>query len=346
MPKEAKENQSFVNKLLSKANSKSKLKKEDSPNEKEEKKATKTTSKENKTSKKVETKTSKKSEKENKTTTKKAKVADKKDDTKKLKDNKKEKAKKVSTTTKKAATTKKKSTSTKQKKLNEENIETTLENISDVSTTLRSKTAFPEDFSVLEYYDLPYRYNQTVVKVLAQTPTTLFVYWDISDIDRENYKKQYGENFFEVTKPVLNIFNETMNYHFEVDINDFANCWYLNVNDSKCKYKIELGRRPIHTSVSIPSVSNNYVPITSSNVIEAPNDHILIDQKQEMIYFKNVKTNAQRAVKTASISFIRNMGRIYNIYDLYKQIYKDENIEEFYDLSNPSSKGNPSSKFK
>ena len=340
MPKEAKENQSFVNKLLSKANSKSKLKKEDSPNEKEEKKATKTTSKENKTSKKVETKTSKKSEKENKTTTKKAKVADKKDDTKKLKDNKKKKAKKESTTTKK------KSTSTKQKKLNEENIETTLENISDVSTTLRSKTAFPEDFSVLEYYDLPYRYNQTVVKVLAQTPTTLFVYWDISDIDRENYKKQYGENFFEVTKPVLNIFNETMNYHFEVDINDFANCWYLNVNDSKCKYKIELGRRPIHTSVSIPSVSNNYVPITSSNVIEAPNDHILFDQKQEMIYFKNVKTNAQRAVKTASISFIRNMGRIYNIYDLYKQIYKDENIEEFYDLSNPSSKGNPSSKFK
>ena len=46
------------------------------------------------------------------------------------------------------------------------------------------------------------------------------------------------------TKPVLVVHNETKGYSFEVEINDFANCWYLNVNDSKCKYKIELGRKP------------------------------------------------------------------------------------------------------
>ena len=45
--------------------------------------------------------------------------------------------------------------------------------------------------AVIEYYDLPYRYNKTMVKVLAQTPTTLFVYWDISDEDKANYVKQY-----------------------------------------------------------------------------------------------------------------------------------------------------------
>ena len=43
---------------------------------------------------------------------------------------------------------------------------------------------------VVEYYDLPYRYNQTVVKVLAQTPTTLFIYWDISDDDRKKYVEE------------------------------------------------------------------------------------------------------------------------------------------------------------
>ena len=37
---------------------------------------------------------------------------------------------------------------------------------------------------LLEYYDLPYRYNETIVKILAQTPKKLFVYWDISDKDR------------------------------------------------------------------------------------------------------------------------------------------------------------------
>ena len=68
---------------------------------------------------------------------------------------------------------------------------------------------------IVEYYDLPYRYNQTIVKVLAQTPNNLFIYWDISDEDREKYKKQFGENFFETTKPVLRIFNDTMNYSWQ-----------------------------------------------------------------------------------------------------------------------------------
>ncbi len=101
---------------------------------------------------------------------------------------------------------------------------------------------------VVEYYDLPYRYNQTVVKVLAQTPTTLFIYWDISDDDRKKYVEEYGENFFKTTKPVLKIFNDTLNYNFEIDINDFANSWYLHVNDSNCDYRVELGRRPIQYS--------------------------------------------------------------------------------------------------
>ena len=35
--------------------------------------------------------------------------------------------------------------------------------------------------SIIEHYELPYRYNETIVKILYQTPNTLFVYWDISD---------------------------------------------------------------------------------------------------------------------------------------------------------------------
>ena len=185
---------------------------------------------------------------------------------------------------------------------------------------------------IVEYYDLPYRYNQTIVKVLAQTPTNLFIYWDISDTDRENYIKEYGEDFFENTKPVLIIHNDTLNYSFEVEINDFANSWYLHVNDSKCDYRVELGRRPKIYNKKSPI--KDYIYISSSNEIESPNDKILFDKKQQMVYFKNVKTNSVNGKSVANISFIRNMGKIYNIYDLYKEIYKNENIEN---LSNPSS---------
>ena len=251
-------------------------------------------------------------------------------------------AKKTSATSKTVAT--KKAAATKKKPSTKSTIKKTVSKNSTLkkSTTSKRKsmTTKKPKVDIVEYYDLPYRYNQTVVKLLAQTPTNLFIYWDISDEDRENYKAQYGEDFFETTKPVLIVHNTTMNYSFEIDINDFANSWYLHVNDAKCDYKIELGRRPIKEN---PKIQTDYIYISTSNNIESPNDHILFNKEQKMVYFRNVKTGVQiEKPISANLSFIRNMGKIYNIYDIYKAIYQNENIEEIYDLSNPSS-GNPSS---
>ena len=243
--------------------------------------------------------------------------------------------------TKKATTTKKKPTTKSTAKKGSTKAVSKKSTAKKTTTSKRkSSTTKKQKVDIVEYYDLPYRYNQTVVKVLAQTPNNLFIYWDISDKDRENYKAQYGEDFFESTKPVLIIHNTTMNYSFEIDINDFANSWYLHVNDAKCDYKIELGRRPIKEN---PKINTDYIYISTSNDIESPNDHILFNKEQKMVYFRNVKTGVQiEKPISANISFIRNMGKIYNIYDIYKAIYQNENIEEIYDLSNPSS-GNPSS---
>ena len=194
-----------------------------------------------------------------------------------------------------------------------------------------AKKSSASKINLLEYYDLPYRYNQTVVKVLAQTPKTLFVYWDISDEDRKNYVKQYGEDFFNTTKPVLIIHNVTMNYTFEIEINDFANCWYFNINDEKCEYVVELGRRPKDNTISIPG---NYLYVTSSNKIESPNGHVLFEKAQKTLYYRDVKTNKTYSKDVANLEFIKYFGRIYNLTSLYKEIYKDENI---FDINNPTS---------
>ena len=240
-------------------------------------------------------------------------------------------------------------TSTSKKNSNSRTTKSTKKSMAKSKTL--NKNSKEEAFINNEYYDLPYRYNQTVVKVLAQTPNNLFIYWDISDKDRENLKKQYGEDFFESTYPVLIVYNDTLNYHFEVSINDFANSWYLHVNDSKSNYRIELGRRPIdyykfneNVKIINENVFNNidYIQISTSNNIESPNDRILFNKEQKMVYYKNVKTNVVNSKPITSLSFMHNIGKIYNIYELYKQIYKEENIEDLYDLSNPSS-GNPSS---
>lgn len=234
------------------------------------------------------------------------------------------------TSTSKSATTKAKAASTTKK--------TTKSTKSKKSTSTTKKIKKVETTTNVEYYDLPQGYNQTVVKVLAQTPKTLFIYWEISDDDIAKYKNQYGENFFETTKPVLIIHNDTLNYSFEVEINDFANSWYLHVNDSKSDYKIELGRRPINNE----NIKENYIYISSSNRIESPNDHILFNNSQKMVYYRNVKTNQEIQKPISSLFFMKNMGKIYDIYDLYQELYKNEdNLEN---LSNLSS--NTSSQFK
>lgn len=273
-----------------------------------------------------------------KTSTKKATT------TKKTAKSKEEKPAKKTTKTgaKKATTTKKKTTSDTKKTTTKKASSTTKTTAAKTTkkvatrktTTRRKKAVKKQVIEPVEYYDLPYRYNQTVVKVLAQTPTTLFIYWDISDSDRKKYEEEFGEDFFQNSKPVLIVYNDTLGYKFEVEINDFANSWYLHVADSKCDYRIELGRRPI---VRNEKLKEDYIYVATSNEMEAPNDRILFNKEQKMIYFRNVKTGAVTEKPINTLSFITNMGKIYDIYDLYKEIYQNEEVEEIYDLKNPSS---------
>ena len=234
----------------------------------------------------------------------------------------------TSTTSKKASSTSK---TTKNKTTTSEK-KSTKAKTTKTSTPKKKTQTKKTTLTTTEYYDLPQNYNQTIVKILAQTPKTLFIYWEISDTDIENYKNQYGENFFEKTKPILKIHNTTLNYSFEVEINDYANSWYLHTNDSKSNYKIELGRRPIKKDENL---TTDYIYITSSNKIETPNDHILFNTQNQAIQFRNIKTNKETQKSYATLSFMKNIGKIYDIYDLYTELYKNEN--NIQNLSNPSS---------
>lgn len=219
--------------------------------------------------------------------------------------------------------------------------------ISEVKTD-KDKVELKSTSYMLEYYDLPYRYNETVVKILAQTPKRLFVYWDISDSDRQKYLMAFGDSFFEETYPVLLVHNEDMNYTFEVPINDFANSWYLDINDSKSKYAIQLGRKfrrkpevvniLASTGTENVTLQNDYVPIITSNILEVPNDHILFENLQSKVLYRNVKTGTDSYVAIDNLEFTKRMGKIYSIYDIYKEIYKNEiDNETLTDLLNPSS---------
>ena len=190
---------------------------------------------------------------------------------------------------------------------------------------------------LLEYYDLPYGYPQTVVKILAQTPHVLFVYWNISEEDRTSLKSTFGESFFSSTKPILLIHNHTKNYTFELEINDFANSWYIQIADANCYYTVELGRKPY----CYPScIQKDYVPITSSNPMDLPNDHVLQETNRNTITYRNVKTQDTNSKSVFTLPYFQNKNENNPFYDLYQNLYPEEVYEEIFSqesLTNPTS---------
>ena len=204
-----------------------------------------------------------------------------------------------------------------------------------------------------EYYDLPYRYNETVVKILAQTPKRIFVYWDVADEDKMRYENAFGKDFFEKTYPVLLVHNDDKNYTTEIPINDFANSWYIDIKDPKTKYSIQLGRkfREIPKNIDIIKIKEqniilktDYLPIAQSNLLEVPNDRILFTELPKVIKFRNVKTYEEKEKIVSSLK--TNYGTMYDIRDFYKENYKEEINDEIFDINNPTSGGLTSSSFR
>ena len=262
---------------------------------------------------------------------------------------------------KKAVKTSKKTTTKKNATPKAKNnlIKKTAKTKNKVKTSAKKVATKKQPINIVESYDLPYRYNETIVKILYQTPNTLFVYWDIADSDRENYIKQYGENFFNITRPVLIIHNDTMHYNFEIPINDFANSWYLHINDSKCDYRVELGRRPNYYNKEVTKeieekIKTDYIYVSTSNEIESPNDHVLFSTNENnTIKIRNVKNSNEKSISLFEIvKHLPAMKRVQNIpyikeellKDIYSGIYQAEDLSIFEKIkNNPSSGGNPSS---
>ena len=303
--------------------------------------------------------TTKKAEIKKETTDKKAKTATpaKKTTTKKA-EAKKETVKKATTATVKKATerktvTKKSTTSTTKKATKKSASKAKPKTATKKSTTTKktskSKLTPEKKIQILEYYDLPYRYNETTVKILAQTPNILFVYWDIADHDRANYTLDHGEYFFNDTYPVLIVHNLTKNYSTEVPINDFANSWYLHLEDANCEYNIELGRRYKEYATRNPDINipqGNYIHVKDSNELVMPNDHVLFESLENGVQYRNVKNGYTYTKTVSEILLNDSMHQLKDFFELYKNIYQVDEINPFFfDLNNPGS-GNPTSTFK
>ena len=120
-----------------------------------------------------------------------------------------------------------------------------------------------------EYYELPSKYNKTIVRLLVQSPTRMFVYWDVDkNID------------YSSSRPVLKVKNITMNYSYDIPVDPFTNNYYIDVKDPDCEYQVELGR------VQNDKFVNLY---TSNSAIVPRNNPMYVGDSEEVIYRNYIK---------------------------------------------------------
>lgn len=111
-----------------------------------------------------------------------------------------------------------------------------------------------------EYYELPIKYDETIVRLLVQSPKRMYAYWEVSN----DKIKNFSEKFFDYNNciPVLRVINITKNYFYEIEIDPYANNYYIDVEDENCNYRVELGRK----------FKNKFVDIYMSNQVTIPSD--------------------------------------------------------------------------
>ena len=125
-----------------------------------------------------------------------------------------------------------------------------------------------------EYYELPTKYDETVVRLLVQSPKRMYAYWDISEKTVKNFSKKFFDYYNSI--PILRIINLSKNYFYDVPIDPFANNYYIDVEDENCVYKVELGR----------VYNNKFADIFVSNQVTIPNS-VPNDFGYDEVLFKN-----------------------------------------------------------
>lgn len=113
-----------------------------------------------------------------------------------------------------------------------------------------------------EYFDVPYRYNETCIKLIFQTPHMLFAFWDVSDNDEKMFIEKYGKQSYYNSKIYLEVTNLSNGKSFEIDVGPFAKNWYIHIDEPNCKYMVKLCRK----------VNNDILNITQSNSLQVPTD--------------------------------------------------------------------------
>ncbi|MCM8799758.1 MAG: DUF4912 domain-containing protein [Candidatus Omnitrophica bacterium] len=127
--------------------------------------------------------------------------------------------------------------------------------------------------SVPTYYpkveELPLGYGEDRLVLQTRDPWWIHAYWEITPKTYEKLKTELKEDFLKAKK-VLRVYDVTniifdgtnANSFFDIEINDYANNWYIDTKGAGRSWCVDLGLR----------LPNRFITILRSNVVSTPLD--------------------------------------------------------------------------
>lgn len=118
--------------------------------------------------------------------------------------------------------------------------------------------------------DIPYQYDQDKIVLQVRDPHWVHAYWELRSQTLEGLKARLGDGFLRA-KRVLRVYDVTnvmfngsnANSFFDLQVNDFANSWYIDTNGPGRAFCVDLG-------LMLPD--GRFITIVRSNVVQTPID--------------------------------------------------------------------------
>lgn len=121
--------------------------------------------------------------------------------------------------------------------------------------------------------DLPEQYHKTCLRAIPRDPSWIFLYWEITNEALDTIKDSIGDETFNATKPILRVSDITgIDYNggnalsfFDIEINRYADNWYIKVPHPGRTYVVENG---------LYTIDGTFFIIVRSNPVQVPQDSI------------------------------------------------------------------------
>ncbi|MDO9572973.1 MAG: DUF4912 domain-containing protein [Candidatus Omnitrophota bacterium] len=140
------------------------------------------------------------------------------------------------------------------------------------TVAVNTKFSHPENIcpSPKMPHDIPFCYDQDKIVLQVRDPHWVHTYWELRNQTLGGLRIRLGDEFARARK-VLRVYDVTniifngsnANSFFDIQINDFANSWYIDTNGPGRAFCVDLG---------LMLLDGRFITIVRSNVVQTPTD--------------------------------------------------------------------------